>query len=413
MQVTQHVGLAVSTVNSAKHIVYKLIEMRILQPLLEPGLDWAEDGPGESFLEKILDSEWAERFVQNLLSFVLRNSTAPQGRPPTSDKSKDAIVEAISTFNKFKTTLCPGFKALNSSDLALSNIIAELAPKICLDLKLHYRRMPETLRTKLSKLSIDCDGLPKMDQDDTNGPADVDENVNDDDDDALKRSKKIIFKPGHIQLCWRYLLRLSSSSRPRFCPQAKMSDSFVDINEEALVALLWGEKSAQLDNVWKDTRYTHQWAAAKQRSSYGEVIKELFIGDRDAIKEARNKQQTTYGKRTTTMMERQEANPHIYGQLELARYFTRRINFFREQHNASLTTPTPPLSSSSTSSSSSSPAFVPPPLPIPPQQPRSYRYALNNYIRTDGQQLQILAYDLTKPRQAPSHKEFLSRIEKL
>jgi hypothetical protein len=110
------------------------------------------------------------------------------------------------------------------------------------------------------------------------------------------------------------------------------------------------------------------------------------------------------------MAERQETHPHIYGQLELAQYLTRRINFFREQHNASLTASTPPLSSS-TSSSSTAP--VPPPLPTPPQQPRSYRYAVNNYIRTDGEQLQILAYDLTKPRQPSSHKEFLSRIEKL
>lgn len=153
-QLTQHVSSAVSTVNSAKHIVYKLIEMRILQPLIETGLNQAEDGPDESFLEKILDSDWAERFVQNLLSFVLRNSIVPQGRPPASDKSKDAVAEAISTFNEFKKTLCPGFKALNSTDLALSNIIAELAPKICLDQKLHYRRIPETLRTKVPSIHI-------------------------------------------------------------------------------------------------------------------------------------------------------------------------------------------------------------------------------------------------------------------
>lgn len=247
---------------------------------------------------------------------MLRNSTVPQGRPPASDKSKDAVVEAISTFNEFKTTLCAGFKSLNSSDLALSSIIAELAPKMCLDLKLHYRRMPETLQRyrlsihlvkyfqrcktyfntlflfieyQLSKLSIDCDVLPEMDQDDPDtggdaGVADVDQDV--DDEDALKRSKKIIFNTGHIQLCWRYFLRLPTSKRPRFCTQAKMSDSFIDINEEALVALLWGEKARQLDSVWEDTHYTHNWAAAKQGSSYGEVIKELFIGDRDAIKEA-------------------------------------------------------------------------------------------------------------------------------
>lgn len=155
-QLAQHVDLAVTTTNSAKHIVYKLVEMRILKPLLETKLDQGEDGLDESFLEKILDSEWAERFVQNMLSFVLRNSTAPQGRPPASDKSKDAVAEAISTFNEFKKTLCPGFQALNSSDLALSNIIADLAPKMVLDLKLHYRRLPETLRTKVPLIhSID------------------------------------------------------------------------------------------------------------------------------------------------------------------------------------------------------------------------------------------------------------------
>jgi hypothetical protein len=37
---------------------------------------------------------------------------------------------------------------------------------------------------------------------------------------------------------------------------------------------------------------------------------------------------------------------------------------------------------------------------------------LNNYIRTDGHQLQILAYDITKHRQASDRKDFLRRIEK-
>ncbi|KAI8605997.1 hypothetical protein EDD21DRAFT_427217 [Dissophora ornata] len=383
-QVTQRLGLAVSTVNSAKHVVYKLAEMRILQPLLKTGPDQVEDGLGKSFLEKILDSEWAERFLQNLLSFVLRNSTVTQGRPPASDKSKDAVAEAISTFNEFKKTLCPGFKALNPSDLALSNIIAELAPRICLNLKLHFRRMPETLRTKLSRLSIDCDGLPEMDQDDADAGGDAsaaDVNV-DVDDDTLQRSKKIVFKPGHIQLCWQYFLRLPSSKRPRFCAHAKMSDAFIDINEEALVALLWGQNAGQLDNVWEDTHYTHNWAVTKQRSSYGEVIKELFIGDRDAIKKA-------IGARAVLDKE---------GQL-FPRTAQRGPDTTIVILNIIVIDGLRPT--------------APPPLPTPPPLQRSYRYALNNYIRTDGQQLQILAYDLTRPRQPPNRKDFLSRVEKL
>ncbi|KAF9394247.1 hypothetical protein BGZ94_006715, partial [Podila epigama] len=71
-----------------------------------------------------------------------------------------------------------------------------------------------------------------------------------------------------------------------------MSDSFIDINKEALVQLLFGRKAEQLRNVWENTCYTHNWAASKQNSSYGEVIKRLFIGDRDAIRTDRNKQQT-------------------------------------------------------------------------------------------------------------------------
>ncbi|KAF9155390.1 hypothetical protein BG015_010040 [Linnemannia schmuckeri] len=37
-----------------------------------------------------------------------------------------------------------------------------------------------------------------------------------------------------------------------------------------------------------------------------------------------------------------------------------------------------------------------PPLPTPPRNARSFWYALNNFIRTDDHQLQLLAYDITK-----------------
>ncbi|KAF9915447.1 hypothetical protein FBU30_002003 [Linnemannia zychae] len=214
-QLVQQIGLEVSTVNSAKHLVYKLIEMRILRPLLNTVPENQENRLDMDFLDKILNSDWVERSIQNLMSFVLRNSTASQG-------------------------------PLNASDLALSNIIAELASKVSLDLKFHYRRLTETLETKLTKLSMDCRGLPTTGQDGTEAgvdaaAADMDEDVDDsdnDNDNAIKLSKNITFEPGHIQLCWRYFLQLPPSKQPRFCVQAKMGDSFMNINEEALVALL-------------------------------------------------------------------------------------------------------------------------------------------------------------------------------
>ncbi|KAG0328261.1 hypothetical protein BG004_002579, partial [Podila humilis] len=413
-QVVERITLAVTIVNSAKHVLYKLIEMQILRHLLgatsdryEPTTEEeqekvteadhvedndsnAEDGdsdviqPGvtdtKSFLENILDSEWAERFRRR-------------------------------HFEEFKEQ-SPKFDALNSSDLALGSIIRELAPKICLYLKLHFRKLTEILRTKFGQLSMDCDGLPQigpsavMGQEGINNKMDT-EDV--DDDEPLKLSKKVKFGPGHIEDCWTFYLRLPPAKRPRFCPEVKMADSFLDITRDVA-------------NMWTNSHFTHRWAAENQISSYGEVIKQLFIGDRDTIKAAKNKSQTTYGKRTTTMAERKQTHPDIYGQPELQRYLTRRINFFRQKNNASISarsanlpltfTSTSTSSTSTSSASSSSTTFTPPPLPAPGHEERPYRYALNNYIRTDEEQLQILVYDLSKPRQSTTFKEFLPRIEK-
>ncbi|KAG0027192.1 hypothetical protein BGZ83_005277, partial [Gryganskiella cystojenkinii] len=129
-----------------------MIEMRTLRDLI----DKKEDGLLESMLDS--KSDWLERFTQNLLSFVLRGSTDSQGRPPKKDQAKDAVAEARTTFDTFKA-LHKGLKALNPSGLPLSNIISELTPKICLAIKLHYRKLPATLCNKLTKLSIDCKDL--------------------------------------------------------------------------------------------------------------------------------------------------------------------------------------------------------------------------------------------------------------
>jgi hypothetical protein len=55
-----------------------------------------------SSLEMILDSDWAEMVVRNLLSYVLRDSTSNQGPIAHKSKSQRALVEAISIFADFK-----------------------------------------------------------------------------------------------------------------------------------------------------------------------------------------------------------------------------------------------------------------------------------------------------------------------
>ncbi|KAG9073275.1 hypothetical protein KI688_001067 [Linnemannia hyalina] len=408
--VAQRLDMAVSIVNTAKHFVYKMLEMRILGELLS-------SSPPTSFLEDILDSDWAEIVIGNLLSFVLRDSTKAIGPTANKPKSKEAQAEAVSIFAAFKG-FHPGFKAVNPSSIPLGVVIDDLAPKICLAMKLHYKKLPQTIRTKMEKLEFDPALLPKVEQEDEDKPGDDGTTLDDDgtilDDDAddenpRKKSKKIVYQPGHIRSCWNYLMALPAANRPRFCTQSKMADSFIDIREEGLMRILWGRDAGQVGLIWSGSPHSHDWANLQVNTSFGNLIKMLFIGDRNTVRLA-NKQQTTYGKRSATMSELKAAHPTIYDQGPLARHLTDRINYYRTRHNASISAG----SSSSSSASAVPPPSNPPLLPTPPHiqgAQSSFRYALNNFIRTDGHQLQLLAYDLTKSRQAPGRKEFLRRIE--
>jgi hypothetical protein len=131
-----------------------------------------------------------------------------------------------------------------------------------------------------------------------------------------------------------------------------MTDSFIDIREEGLMRILWGKDAGPVGLIWSGGSHTHNWAKQQYNTSFGNIIKMLFIGDRNTIRLA-NKQQTTYGKRTTTMDERATVHPDIYGQSPLARHLIDRINYYRTWHNASIsagssssllasTTPLPP-----------------------------------------------------------------------
>ncbi|KAF9537099.1 hypothetical protein EC957_008864 [Mortierella hygrophila] len=140
--VAQRLDMAVSIVNTAKHFVYKMLEMRILGELLS-------SSPPTSFLDDILDSDWAEIVIGNLLSFVFRDSTKALGPTANKPKSKEAQAEAVSIFTAFKM-FHPGFKAVNPSSIPLGVVLDDLAPTIYLAMKLHYRKLPQTIRTKLN-----------------------------------------------------------------------------------------------------------------------------------------------------------------------------------------------------------------------------------------------------------------------
>ncbi|KAF8932755.1 hypothetical protein BGZ58_006833 [Dissophora ornata] len=186
------------------------------------------DGQGV-FLEKIFDSDWAETIVGNLLSYVLRDSTSVRGPTAHKSKSQDALAEAVLIFKEFKK-LHPGFQAVNPSNIPLGVVTDDLAPKICLDLKLHYRKLPETLHTKMERLSLDPIGLPEVEQH-------VEDNGKDD------------------------------GTTP------KMTDSFVDIREEGLMRILWRKDAGQVGQIWSNGTHTHDWAKEQVDISFGNLVK--------------------------------------------------------------------------------------------------------------------------------------------
>ncbi|KAF8945772.1 hypothetical protein BGZ47_001972 [Haplosporangium gracile] len=139
--VAQRLDMAMSIVNTVKHFVYKMLEMRILRDLFPSPLQTTQGqamvDKQTPFLEKILDSDWAEMVVGNLLSYVLRDSTSVRGPTTQKFKSQDALAEVMSIFANVKK-LHPGSKALNPSDIPLDVVIDDLAPVVCLTMKLHY-----------------------------------------------------------------------------------------------------------------------------------------------------------------------------------------------------------------------------------------------------------------------------------
>ncbi|GJJ75446.1 hypothetical protein EMPS_07804 [Entomortierella parvispora] len=296
---------------------------------------------------------------------------------------------------------------LSMADTELISQRIDMAVSIVNTAKHYVLKMLE-----MEKLGFDDADLPQTEEDaedDSNVDAAPPEGDEEDDEDPRQKSKKIVFRPRHILTCWGDLQKLPTPSQPQFCIQPKMTDSFIDIREEGLMRILWGRDAGSVGEIWEGGTHSHQWAKSQLSTAVGNIIKTLFIGDRESIRLAK-KQQTTYGKRTTTMDECFRLYPEVYGQGPLDRYLVDRINFYRVRHNESILTQSS-FSSSSSSSSVVTPSLQsnPPSLPAP-RQSRT-RYALNNFIRTDGHQLQLLGYDLTKNRQAPGHKSFMKRIE--
>ncbi|KAF9079325.1 hypothetical protein BGX23_004378 [Mortierella sp. AD031] len=156
-RVVNRIDRAVFVMNSAKHVVMKMLEFFILRCLLparnqeDRPQDSHEDDAmfGDDALDLLLGKDSAGVIIRNLISFALRGSTSAQaGRKAEKTESVCAYALAISIFEQFRA-LHPSIKALNPDHIPLSNVQQELAPKICLAIKMHYRKLPTTIVDKV------------------------------------------------------------------------------------------------------------------------------------------------------------------------------------------------------------------------------------------------------------------------
>jgi hypothetical protein len=145
-QVVNRIDRAVFVMNSAKHVVLKMLEFFILRCLLpaqnqeDRPQDSHEDDAmfGDNALDLLLGKDSAGVIIRNFISFALRGSTSAQaGRKAEKPESVRAYALAISIFEQFRA-LHPSIKALNPDHIPLSKVQQDLAPKICLAIKMHY-----------------------------------------------------------------------------------------------------------------------------------------------------------------------------------------------------------------------------------------------------------------------------------
>ncbi|KAK3814738.1 MAG: hypothetical protein J3R72DRAFT_461715, partial [Linnemannia gamsii] len=279
-QVVNRIDRAGFVMNSAKHLVMKMLEFFILRCLLPARIqeDRPQDGHednamfGDNALDLLLGKDSAGVIIRHLISFALRGSTTAQaGRKAERPRGREQGGENGDEFR-------------------------------------------------------------------------------DEEEETTKKADKIVFEAGHIKTWWNEMLRLPYDQRPRFCISTQLGDSFLDISEEALLAILWVESSGDVGRTME--------AKVDQASNYGELMRRLFIG----------KPEDLVNKETTTMQELSTQQPQIYGQGSLARYTTQRINVLRE-------------------------IYI-------------------NYLRTDDNELQLFAFDVRQGRESSfSKSKFIHRIE--
>lgn len=220
-----------------------------------------------------------------------------------------------------------------------------------------------------------------------------------DDEDEAEEADQYKFDQGHVVKCWNQYMNLPQAIRPVFVPTAGFGDTFQQLSERALVPLLWGDKLGKINPPTKtimNSRVCSREDAEKaEQSNYGELIRKLFIGDKEAIREDPMKRQTAYGKKTTTMELLSSGCP-AFSKSSLQEYVDDHFSFINANkdfvHGSSDTPPSPPPFPSNT-------------------DPKAGRYALSNQLFTNGLQVHVTAFDTRNPRRGPNQRASIPKLE--
>ncbi|KAF9357678.1 hypothetical protein BGX26_003308 [Mortierella sp. AD094] len=221
----------------------------------------------------------------------------------------------------------------------------------------------------------------------------------DGDDKAEDDDNKYTFSAGHVQHRWSHFHSLPTEGRPVFCPTAGFEDTFALFSENALVAILWGDDRKHANPARQVLEYAicsrqEAWDLAKNQ--YGELLQRLFIGDSETIKNDSTKRQTSYGKRTTTMAEFSRVTHEIYSVEALQVYAERLFAYYKSKKEAT---------------ASGYQVLITPPSFPQPAETRNHRYALSNYLKTNGIQAHELGFDTRNPKVYSKARRGVTNLE--
>ncbi|KAI8358157.1 hypothetical protein B0O80DRAFT_275249 [Mortierella sp. GBAus27b] len=430
--VAERINSAVHTMSMARIMVFKGIELLVYKHLsdkshssnmamdLDEQESTSKDPPIISIedtsmkesdlpmnpLDLLLDRKHGRTLVRNLSALVM-NGKIDRGRTSNDPCGKQARELAKSTYEDLSQVV-PGVLPLTPEsykDMHLAVPNADICVNMHTAIRSHFRRLPELITAKMSKLRWPQGTIPNISEKDSmdeTSDMNLDDKLDVDDEEettsAPEDDAKLSFEAGYIAKWWNQYMRLPPEVRPVFVPSAGFKDTFQDLSESALLGILWGDKKAGSSHPTKAIMerhiFSYEDADNAIKKNYGSILFKLFVGLKDEIRKDNKKQQTSYGKRCHTMETLSSKVPEFDGQ-SLQQYLADHFAYLKAWKAAKASGSTTSLSHPK----------------LPSSNDGTLRYALSNRIRTDGMQLHITAFD-TRRQWSGKKAPYMPSLEK-